>query len=899
MEGKKVATVDPVQVEEEKKKESKEIDTVQKGKEDENEEEDEMSEEDRKLKETLEMLVSQVIIKFVDPKDEALQKSAIDKLRDQVRSSTSSMTSVPKPLKFLRPRYKELQGFFSKMRSGENKKLLADILSVLAMTMGKADSRESLGYKLQGSDEPLGSWGHEYIRNLSGEIGVAYNERIEKEEKTEDLVKLIDEIIPFNMKHNSEADACDLLMEVSMLDKIQEYVNKDNHARVCRYLLSCADYLSDEAEIVKLMKIVATAYRKSGQLCDSMRVAMKLNSPDLVKEIFDESKGIEKKQLALVVGSVKYPIGEFEDEDDEEEELLDLIGNVPLTKLYSTLATELDVQEAKTPEDIYKTHLADSVSNRLQRSRPANVDSARKNLADSFVNGFVNAGFSKDKIVTPKGSEWIFKNKDHGMISAAASLGMVYLWDTDVGGNEIDKYCISKQVNIKAGALLGIGICCAGVTGSMGMALALLQDYVEDKNNMIKIMATLGLGIAYCGTGNEEVAEDLLLKLVSLETESMEVASMASLALGMVFAGTANEEISAAILDVYLFANETQCNDSSAMYLCIGLGLLYLGRRDECEPILEATQATEKPISKYMSLTIETCAYAGTGNVLLIQKLLKAVSEHIEDEKANKHQAVAVLGLAMVSMGEELGKQMIVRSMDHILQYAEVNVTRAVPLALALLNVSNPDVAIMDTLSKLSHDSDQQVSQNAVLALGIIGAGTNNSRIAGLLRQLSSYYSREPNHLFLVRIAQGLLHLGKGLLTLNPLLSDNLLLSKSALAGLLVVLHSSFDMKNTILGKRHYMLYCLACGMRPRMLMTVDEKLQPIPVKVRVGQAIDTAGKAGKPKTITGFQTHKTPVLLSHGERAELASDNYIPMTNVLEGVVIVKKNPDAMDEEE
>ena len=29
---------------------------------------------------------------------------------------------------------------------------------------------------------------------------------------------------------------------------------------------------------------------------------------------------------------------------------------------------------------------------------------------------------------------------------------------------------------------------------------------------------------------------------------------------------------------------------------------------------------------------------------------------------------------------------------------------------------------------------------NAVLALGFIGAGTNNARLAGMLRQLSSYY---------------------------------------------------------------------------------------------------------------------------------------------------------------
>ena len=35
--------------------------------------------------------------------------------------------------------------------------------------------------------------------------------------------------------------------------------------------------------------------------------------------------------------------------------------------------------------------------------------------------------------------------------------------------------------------------------------------------------------------------------------------------------------------------------------------------------------------------------------------------------------------------------------------------------------------------------------------------------------------------------------------------------------------------------------------------------------------------QAGRPKTITGFQTHTTPVLLSVGERAELGTEKYIP----------------------
>lgn len=57
--------------------------------------------------------------------------------------------------------------------------------------------------------------------------------------------------------------------------------------------------------------------------------------------------------------------------------------------------------------------------------------------------------------------------------------------------------------------------------------------------------------------------------------------------------------------------------------------------------------------------------------------------------------------------------------------------------------------------------------------------------------------------------------------------------------------------------------------------MTVDEKLKPLSVPVRVGQAVDLLGQAGRPKTITGSQTQLTPVLLGAEERAELATEKY------------------------
>lgn len=81
--------------------------------------------------------------------------------------------------------------------------------------------------------------------------------------------------------------------------------------------------------------------------------------------------------------------------------------------------------------------------------------------------------------------------------------------------------------------------------------------------------------------------------------------------------------------------------------------------------------------------------------------------------------------------------------------------------------------------------------------------------------------------------------------------------------------------------------------MFPRFLITLNESMNSLVTTVRVGQAVDTVGQAGRPKTITGFQTHQTPVLMAYTERAELASEEYLSMTSMLEGFVILKKNPD------
>ena len=86
--------------------------------------------------------------------------------------------------------------------------------------------------------------------------------------------------------------------------------------------------------------------------------------------------------------------------------------------------------------------------------------------------------------------------------------------------------------------------------------------------------------------------------------------------------------------------------------------------------------------------------------------------------------------------------------------YGDPNVRKAVPLALGLISASNPQLPILDSLSRYSHDNDLDVAANAILAMGLVGAGTNNARLAQMLRSLASYYAKEANCLFMVRVAQ-------------------------------------------------------------------------------------------------------------------------------------------------
>lgn len=656
----------------------------------------------------------------------------------------------------------------------------------------------------------------------------------------------------------------------------------------------------------EFLKTAYGIYKQYKRYTQALLLAIRLNEKELIEDAFNSTTDKStRRQMAFLLGRQRTTIDLSDEAQEEDDQLADCLNNTQLPAQFKYLGKELNIMDPKTPEDVYKTHLESSRTAGL-----TNTDSARHNLSSAFVNAFVNAGFGQDKLmlVEENKSSWVWKTKDEGMLSTAASVGMLMQWDIDEGLGKIDAFTYVDEEYVKAGAMLASGIISSGVRNEADPALALLgdSDNLHGKSVTTRVASIMGLGLAYAGSNKEDLL-DILLPIVTDSSLDMQLSSMAALSLGFIFVGSANSDVSEAIIQTLMESDEKRLKDKWSRFMSLGLALLFLGQQEEVDVLIELLKAVDHPMSHATQVLAEACAWAGSGAVLNLQNFLHICNEHIEekdddDEDDKKEegeekpkgtellQAYAVLGLSLVAMGEEVGQEMVLRTFGHLMHYGEANIRKAVPLALGLVSPSNPQMKVYDTLSRYSHDNDLDVAINAIFAMGLLGAGTNNARLAQLLRQLASYYHRDANALFMVRIAQGLVHMGKGTMTLSPFHTDRQVLSRVATAGLLTTLVTLIDAKDFVLANSHYMLYFLVTAMYPRFLITLDEELKPMSVNVRVGQSVDTVGQVGRPKTITGWQTQQTPVLLSQGERAELEDEQYIALTHALEGIVILRK---------
>ncbi len=245
------------------------------------------------------------------------------------------------------------------------------------MTYSDTQPRGTLTYRLlsqEATKTPTdpGLWGHEYIRHLSAELGAEYALRVDKSEDISSLRSLALECATFLLHHNAEADAVDLLEELECVGKIGDLVDDDTYARVCLYMVSCVPLLAppDDVAFLRTAHTILSDHKKYPE---AMALAIRLGDPQLIYSDFHKpANPLMRKQLAFLLARAQIPLRwvgvASEDETEEmtaeygspvelEQDMLDILNNTNLLEHFKAFGKELSVEEPKSLEDIYKTHL--------------------------------------------------------------------------------------------------------------------------------------------------------------------------------------------------------------------------------------------------------------------------------------------------------------------------------------------------------------------------------------------------------------------------------------------------------------------------------------------------------------------------------------------------------------
>lgn len=856
-------------------------DTAKSGLKDKNKKE-ELSEEDTKMKELITHLVDK-IISGSETEGEAIRY--INQLTNEVKQTAGSGTTLPKQLKFLQPEYPKVIEFYKTVSQNSLGKHLADLLSLVSTTLAENYDRDSLRYYKAGTGKiDLDNIGDEYLLNLAGDLAADFDANYEQDQTAvEDVYRIAQLLLPRLFKHGHEINVVDLLLEIERLDFLQSFLDLQNYQRIFTYLAASLEYAADYHEFQSILGCLYSIAVSFNDFTNAMRVALRLNDYQKINEVIEKCPDQNvRHQLAFNLGrhrvfNVKHAEPVFQK----------IISNELLSKFYQELQKDLDVLEPKMPDDVFKT---------LVEGKEQKIDSAQLNLADSFVNGFVNLGGLKERLINnPKEKDklWITRVKDAGVMSTVASLGLIYMWNFEGCSEVLAEYLDLKDGYAKAGACIALGISTSGVWDENDPAKAILMEAIESEEPSVKLGATIGLGLAYTASSRGDF-KDILEQLINNETLPIETCVCAALSQALINVADCDEDVSNSILTSLMVFQTSTLDKPFAKFLAVALGINFLGQLNKSEAVAEALMSVEHPIGAYAQLVVEICSYIGTGNVLKIQSYMQRAAKEAANDTETELQAVALLGVAFLSISEPVGRGIFMRLIHQILYYCSPILKRVVPVMLTIIGVVNGNIQITDMLFKLAHDEDSELAYRAILGLGIVSAGSNNSRVATLLRSLGSYYENENNYLYVIRIALGILHSGKGLVGINPYYSDNFLCSKSGLAGLVILGFSMLNFEEFLIKNNHYMFYYLSLAIYPKMLFYVNENIEEIKTTVRVGQGIDIVGQVGKPRTITGFQTHTSPVIINLNEKAELGTEEYLPVAEVLqENFVILKKNPE------
>lgn len=238
--------------------------------------------------------------------------------------------------------------------------------------------------------------------------------------------------------------------------------------------------------------------------------------------------------------------------------------------------------------------------------------------------------------------------------------------------------------------------------------------------------------------------------------------------------------------------------------------------------------------------------------------------------------SLLVLGLGAVAGPDAVFRATLLGFADKLMKTANIHTQRVTPLMLALAHLSTPESDVIDYLSRLAQHSDQTLSYNAILGLGLVASGSGHNRAAQALRyaiQARFFSATETSPLqatvAAVQIAMGLLFAGKGVVQAQKLTK----VQTGALLAAVFFIAPAADVQ--LRTKIQPINFLFGLVLQEKLCRGVsgdaENFLDEVQFEVRTGKQVeDILGEA--PTRLAGFSLSRSPAVVAAAEMAIIAS---------------------------
>ncbi|KAI8318872.1 26S proteasome regulatory complex, non-ATPase subcomplex, Rpn2/Psmd1 subunit [Martensiomyces pterosporus] len=608
------------------------------------------------------------------------------------------------------------------------------------------------------------------------------------------LVAIVERMIERCFASKDYGQVIGIAIEARRLDVLERALVSGDTKHLLDYVQkSCIDYIGSihvQSQVQELLVKVHMQFESPDYeaICLSLS---KLNNPNATADILQSliEDGAEDKILSA------YQIAFDLDANATQE-----FTNAVVAALSSAAGTSAEAADEKgSPVSTIKAILSGEEALRLRLeflfrnnktdlnilNRTCKLMDSRSSLAHNAVtlaNAYMHAGTTIDTFLRDN-LEWLSRASSWSKFSATAALGVIHQGQIKHGFSLLQPYLpeegISSSPFSEGGAFFALGLihACHGSEKIIGYLQNALTTFQGQNVEILQHGASLGLGTAGMGSGNEDLVE--ALKTV-LYTDSAVSGEAAAIGMGLVMMGTNHEST---LKDMLLYARETQ-HEKIIRALAVGMGLVMFGRKQEADPLVERLVDEEDPLLRLGAVQITAMAYCGTGDNGAIRRLLHLAVSDVNDDV--RRAAVTGLGFLLLRNPEQ-----VPRMVELLSESFNPHVRFGAALALGIACAGSGSKAAIAILEPLLKDTVDFVVQGACIALAFILIQQNDTyepKVAEVRKRFSDIIetkNAEAPTKFGAAVAQGIIDAGGRNVTIGLTTSDGQL-NKPACVGMLL-----------------------------------------------------------------------------------------------------------------